>query len=926
MATIWESERTNNVTLSGTTTVTNLTASDASLAAISKSLHIGAIVKNIIYDTSKDSDGGAWRKRCSDKSWYTETLGGDRWIGQQATIAAAWTAAGSTTGATFQASATAGPLTSGKYYAATSATTATEIFRGISREFPEQVAIVAETVRVVIYDLTATGTPMWMVFYGGGPTQFLDTCSSGHNVSSLAAANGQLVIGKLLTDQYYDGLRVADFIGDRKYHYNSTTYTTPYAGISYTGINTRNTSGRDYSTVLPYIVSSHVNDVAVTVLDNAPIDPATGLPVPTIAVATAGGVSVIKDDGTVVNSSSTSSFSGCSFSTLSLLLHYGASSGYLSLVDKSALAASFALRSYTNASSPAIWPISVSSTCVISGSSGATVLSKTAGIALLKENPAIPDKGMISYITNAYNSGWQVGDSRGAWLASTTAETLAASGELVTNGTFDTDTTGWTSYYNSTLSVDTSRLLITNGSAGTSSGAAYQGFTTVVGKTYRLSITITEGTSNTSLIKVGSTIGGFEYATSSNAGNVTYSVTFTPTTTTTFITVYTGSYPIGETCYFDNISVKLADPDRSVKNNGMIVNGSLTKAAVATGANLMAYSGFSAANYLEQPYSANHDYSTTGFSGSFWLKQAPNSAVEYLVNRDSATPAQAIRLWVSVAGYLVFELYDGTTTRTATGTVAVDDSTWKCVAYTYSAGTLNVYVNGVIYATATGAALLTLNNADAVLRTGLDVAGSYPSTNASMSLVRLSATVPSTDQIAQIYRDELPLFKTNAQCTIDGTSTAVTTLAYDDVADVLQVGTSWGRSAFRGLSRVGSEATTTGALTSLSANQGAIITGGTSAKFYQPAMLLRDELRRKEEARKALGKVPVFFEFDAVTSQVAFVMPKGYTTKAVYNAGTLVRVGSTKAYTVSTDGYQETVTFASAPGSGVWVSVMGVRA
>ena len=43
------------------------------------------------------------------------------------------------------------------------------------------------------------------------------------------------------------------------------------------------------------------NDVAMTVLPNAPIDDATGLPVPTIAVATDGGVSVIKDDGNVVD-------------------------------------------------------------------------------------------------------------------------------------------------------------------------------------------------------------------------------------------------------------------------------------------------------------------------------------------------------------------------------------------------------------------------------------------------------------------------------------------------------------------------------------------------------------------------------------------------------------------------------------------------
>ena len=39
----------------------------------------------------------------------------------------------------------------------------------------------------------------------------------------------------------------------------------------------------------------------MTILPNAPIDDDTGLPVPTIAVATDGGVSVIRDDGSVVD-------------------------------------------------------------------------------------------------------------------------------------------------------------------------------------------------------------------------------------------------------------------------------------------------------------------------------------------------------------------------------------------------------------------------------------------------------------------------------------------------------------------------------------------------------------------------------------------------------------------------------------------------
>ena len=44
----------------------------------------------------------------------------------------------------------------------------------------------------------------------------------------------------------------------------------------------------------------------MTVLPNAPVDDATGLPVPTIALATAGGVSVIKGDRNVWDDTSSS--------------------------------------------------------------------------------------------------------------------------------------------------------------------------------------------------------------------------------------------------------------------------------------------------------------------------------------------------------------------------------------------------------------------------------------------------------------------------------------------------------------------------------------------------------------------------------------------------------------------------------------------
>ena len=67
-----------------------------------------------VYDTSKDSDGGAWRKRTTHTSWYNETLG-----------------------------------------------TAT---RGTRREFPAVAVIVVETGQVnIIYDGDDPDLPMWMI-------------------------------------------------------------------------------------------------------------------------------------------------------------------------------------------------------------------------------------------------------------------------------------------------------------------------------------------------------------------------------------------------------------------------------------------------------------------------------------------------------------------------------------------------------------------------------------------------------------------------------------------------------------------------------------------------------------------------------------------------------------------------------------------
>jgi hypothetical protein len=888
------------------------TAPSEQLAPVSASIHFGAIVKSIVYDTSKDSDGGVWRKRCADKSWYTEALGGDRWIGQQASISSAWTAAGSATGAVFQATATAGPLTSGKYYAATSSTTATEVFRGISREFPAQVAIVAEAARVVIYDLTQVACPMWMVFIGmAGQSTHIGYDVGARPLTGIAALNGQMVsCGNL------SAAVIVSFVAD----------LAIIRSIINSGRLTKNIVSRNSASLssgdLSNVISSAVNDVAITVLDTAPIDPATGLPVPTIAVGCTGVMSVILQDGSVINhtwgsydarkvgfTASNKLWRQAGIDNRRIFIHKtgvpSASSSvatdWIGFTDPVA-AGDFP---YVNSITFSQNPIAVGNDVYGGGSTG---------VFAFKANPITPAKSMQAQITNAYNSGWLPGDIRGAYLADTVAETITASGELVTNGDFAGGSTGWTfGASGAGTAPSVAGGVLSFNSVTTDYVWARQVLSSLVaGRTYTVTLDCAYTSGNFQVLRDATILGGVV-----SSGFKTFTLIATATSHILEISRSAGGNNIAT---FDNISVKLAEPDRSVKNTGMVINGSLTKTAVATGAGLVAYSGFSASNYLEQPYSANLDFGTGDFSVMGWVNITSAANNDRLFMRKDPASGTAWFGATTIAGVLNWQ--NGTTTSTGYTLTA---GQWTHICFERVSGVTKCYVNGA----ATSLALSDATNYTNVLATldlGVDQArGSW--LTGSMSLWRITATAPSADQIAHIYRTELPLFQAGAQCTIAGTSTAVTALAYDDVADTLHVGTSWGRSGFRDLLRVDSEATTTGAITSLSANEGVVITGGaSSAKAYAPAMYLRDELRRKDIARKALGRIPAFFDYTATASQTAFVAPKGFTIKALYKNGTLMRETTTGVYwTRSNDGFQETATLSVGASVSDWISLMCVR-
>ena len=132
--------------------------------------------------------------------------------------------------------------------------------------------------------------------------------------------------------------------------------------------------------------------------------------------------------------------------------------------------------------------------------------------------------------------------------------------ELVTNGTFDTDTSGWTGYGDSSLSVVSGELNVTNNSTGY--GYAAQAVTTEVGKVYKFAFDFNHlGT--TGHYRLGTALGTDDITSSNLSSDQSVEHFFVATTTTVYIRVGNQANTAGHDVQYDNISVKEVTFDES---------------------------------------------------------------------------------------------------------------------------------------------------------------------------------------------------------------------------------------------------------------------------------------------------------------------------------------------------------------------------
>ena len=323
--------------------------------------------------------------------------------------------------------------------------------------------------------------------------------------------------------------------------------------------------------------------------------------------------------------------------------------------------------------------------------------------------------------------------------------------------------------------------------------------------------------------------GSLDHWNGSGAGDLTG--TFVAASSTSDFIFYVNNF----TCNVSNFQVReLAEEDRSVKNNGLAVFGTVTKTAVNTGAELVAYSGFTTSNFLRQPPNTDMNIGASDAYEIIWYKISSTSAggsqmlMSYEGGKSGTTnygslmnirmESGKIHGWASTNN---FSTYDD-----IIHSISTADGDWHCAVWVRRGVVLELYVDGEFIGSSTGAVLgnvLSDKNTELVLggrKRGQGPGACEEPFGGSLALARMGKSAPSAKQIKKIYEDEKSLFQENAKATLYGSSDAVTALASDNSTDLLHVGTSSGRSDFLGLTRVNNS--TLAVTTAISAHDGLI--------------------------------------------------------------------------------------------------------
>ena len=771
-----------------------------------------------VYDTRKDSDGGAWRHRTQSTSWYNEGASTDR---------------------------------------------------GARKEFPTIAVIVGYDGGIAIYDGDDPNLSLWMRF------RSIETSYAANymiwGTYNVVMKNGWMYTGSPQGNGYENVITRVNFISEESGLI--ATQGLYYGAKCIADRNTANFPGHSNNTQDDTAIKLSTNDVqdlSIEVLSGAPIDVKTGLPTPTIAFTHNNGISVIRESGYIFDMIGTVNSGLYKSPTIAItkdekllynMQNAGAGANNYSIVMVIPLYLftrdiskgyeyQFPNEAYYAYNTAGASSLDISNSYAsyfydaVETQSGYFAMPTNFGLVNIQHvTQALSDGGrsslgtgrfsggMACEITKDYNTGWKVGDIRGVFLSDTDDTDLDGTEKITNPGPYS-NATGW-SVANAGFSVtaSNSRLVINSGSNTSSYFGASQTLTLVSGKKYVLYVYIHSQT-KTAVIRL---TGDGNYFTTTGLGTGYHAFTFTANQATNSIFIGSDVGGNNRTQEVTSVSIREGDHDRSRsieyqwRNYGLQTFGTVPKALVHHNGELVAYGPFTESNYLRQPYNSNLNFGSDAFSISVWLRPTANTPYMRILNRAQNVNDRRWELYTdnSVENLVFYTRDNAQYAYVNTDEHALPLNTWTHVfAVREQNGDMKIYINGREDAyerigSSKNPAIrgLTSTTADLLVGNATDWDSNRPF-NGQMALLRISATAPSTEQVKKIYVDEKKLFAENAKCTLYGTSDDVKTAAYDDTTDVTHVGTSSGRSDFNGLVRINN--TTVGVTSAISASNGLI--------------------------------------------------------------------------------------------------------
>ena len=772
-----------------------------------------------VYDTNKDSDGGAWRHRTQDTSWYNEPV---------------------------------------------SAT------RGARREFPAVAVIVTTQKKVTIYDGDDPNLSMWMHFeFNQYPNMAnlgytpigLGYCSSPpfrtHHISSVHALNGYMFIGGnrvLESDSSHTGWDL-NFISEVMHEYLS--FPVAAARSSKWALD-GNISQRNSNLSTPRPTSRYgggssrsilgaVNDVAMTVEPNAAVDPYTKLPVPTLAVATNQGTTIVRGNGifegetavdVVYTGNPNTQYVNFRESDNALVMSMINNTIYVHVIHEIPTSNKTGSQPYqkesiddefyrTGSSSnwnQSLWieggsPTSTGTVCRIAGN----VIAGNGGINVIEPNRHTHTGGMVAEIASTYNSGYMFSDHRGAFLSDTDSSDMTAT--TVTGNWATTGSWQWQSQQISLTSDGSGGINVTHGAANGQFVYSYLQFSVEANTDYIIQVDFTAYSGSNLFVSPAPYNGSNQKINLHGVPGLSKGGQFNSGSDTTLY-LHLNQNSTSTTNIKDVVVQKVFEgaSDRSYSNKDLLVVGTINREPVAPGAELVSYKPADSNSYMEGMKSTTSLGLAMNFTNAWYMMFWYNVHGKMSLENFSTSAYNNTILMISIS-------QDGFYLRGDTGNLNLESTSfgnttgWNQVVAVYNgSSSLNIYKNADLIATRS----MSVSNQDARVilfansyngNGGSEGTPNYSvATNAKMALARVGHGEPSQKFITKMYKDELGLFQENAKCTLYGSSSAVTGLAFDDSHGILHVGTSAGRSEFRGLTRINN--TTTAVTTAISASNG----------------------------------------------------------------------------------------------------------